>query len=347
MKGRDDLLGCDLYCIRSLNTRDFYTCVREYHFKKKAERNTWLAERASPARQGRKDHFIPAPVAATVCKHCFIAYYGISQATYSRVAKRRINEGQQCFDLTRPKKRWLKEIARDGVVPWLEDYAQRTGEWMPDKLNHIHLPDYKWSHVWARYVQEHETLKKPYVQYPHFLSIAQSDASFVKIRKYSRFAQCRDCSELKEKIKKTTGVVRQSWQTKLTAHNDWQMRERAKYKKDCLKSKPGSDSICISVDSMDQDKTSVPSQARVDKDTDGQTRLHTHITGVVVHGRDPGAYCYTWLDRYPHGSDVVTTVLLDVLNRIPDLPRTLNLYLDNCWRENKNRFASDVYISLL
>ena len=117
MKGRDDLLGCDLYCIRSLNTRDFYTCVREYHFKKKAERNTWLAERASPARQGRKDHFIPAPVAATVCKHCFIAYYGISQATYSRVAKRRINEGQQCFDLTRPKKRWLKEIPRDGVVP--------------------------------------------------------------------------------------------------------------------------------------------------------------------------------------------------------------------------------------
>ena len=46
--------------------------------------------------------------------------------------------------------------------------------------------------------------------------------------------------------------------------------------------------------------------------------------------------------RFPSGSDVVATVLLNTLGRIQEnekLPPKLNLWLDNCWRENKNRYT--------
>ena len=93
---------------------------------------------------------------------------------------------------------------------------------------------------------------------------------------------------------------------------------------------------------MDHSKTDVPNQVVCDKDTEQEEPLHTHLTGVKVHGRDPGVLCYTWHDRFPAESNVVITILLDTLKRLEEqgpLPPTLNLWFDNCWRENKNKYV--------
>jgi hypothetical protein len=52
--------------------------------------------------------------------------------------------------------------------------------------------------------------------------------------------------------------------------------------------------------------------------------------------------CYTWHDQFPTGSDSVITIIMLVLSEYAKdgpLPETLYLHLDNCWRENKNKYV--------
>lgn len=142
-------------------------------------------------------------------------------------------------------------------------------------------------------------------------------------------------------MRKTTGMERAYWTGVHDKHIAWETKEREAYAKHITKAKdPETKHKCltIAIDSMDHSKTSLPGRARDDKKTEKGAKLHTHLTGVLIHGRTPGALCFTWHDRFPAGSDVVTTILLDALSRIDGpLPPTLNLWLDNCWRENKNK----------
>jgi hypothetical protein len=101
--------------------------------------------------------------------------------------------------------------------------------------------------------------------------------------------------------------------------------------------------LSMSVDGMDNGKTSIPRLSRENKDTDGKERLGTHLTGVLMHGRKNPIRAYTWYDRFPTGSDSVLTIICHALcdeAKISRLPPTLFLQLDNCWRENKNRYVT-------
>jgi hypothetical protein len=98
--------------------------------------------------------------------------------------------------------------------------------------------------------------------------------------------------------------------------------------------------LSMSVDGMDNGKTSIPRLSRENKNTDGKERLGTHLTGVLMHGRKHPIRAYTWFDRFPTGSDSIISIICQALcdeARISRLPPTLYLQLDNCWRENKNR----------
>jgi hypothetical protein len=99
-------------------------------------------------------------------------------------------------------------------------------------------------------------------------------------------------------------------------------------------------SMVIEMDNMDNLKTGVPQMAREPKSLDKKERLTTHITGVHVPGQSKPFRCYTWHDRFPSGSDaVMTMVLCTLLNYEGPIPEVLYLHLDNCWRENKNKYV--------
>lgn len=42
--------------------------------------------------------------------------------------------------------------------------------------------------------------------------------------------------------------------------------------------------------------------------------------------------------EWPHDSNLTTTLLLRILNKLEKLPEVLYLQLDNCFRENKNKY---------
>lgn len=103
--------------------------------------------------------------------------------------------------------------------------------------------------------------------------------------------------------------------------------------------------MCLSMDNMDNQKCAIGRFAREDKHTDGATSLVTHLTGILMHGRTNAARVYTWYDRFPTGADSVITILLDCLREAETnapLPPVLYLHMDNCWRENKNKYVVSI-----
>ncbi|XP_064641945.1 uncharacterized protein LOC135496514 [Lineus longissimus] len=98
---------------------------------------------------------------------------------------------------------------------------------------------------------------------------------------------------------------------------------------------------------MDQNKTNLPHLTTEDKTSKGQIRLKTHITGIKIHCSPTEdtdsviAIVYVDVNEYPHDSNLTISILLDVLlvlmhHRI--FKPKLHLQMDNCWRENKNRY---------
>lgn len=67
--------------------------------------------------------------------------------------------------------------------------------------------------------------------------------------------------------------------------------------------------------------------------------LHTHVTGVMLHGKS--TYMVLDCNQYPHDSNWTLNCLLYCLDRefgSTGFPQTLYIQLDNCARENKNRY---------
>ena len=276
-----------------------------------------------------------------LCKTCFCKYHGIGLATFKRIVK----------DTKGGRRSWEhghKGMKKPGqsynhALAWTEEYAKRFGDQMPDD-DTVHLPDYKWRSLYRRLENEMVGARVPFPSYDSWYAMVRTKLPHLRIRKYKRFSKCNVCSHLDMKIQKETGAARRKWEDVKNDHNNWQMRERAKYSKHRKKSlmswEGKSKCLTLSIDTMDNSKTGLPGFARDPKEADNVGRLHTHVTGVICHGvGQKKCHLYTWFDRFPSGSDVVNTIIPDVISRLKGpLPPTLHLQMDNCWRENKNRY---------
>ena len=68
--------------------------------------------------------------------------------------------------------------------------------------------------------------------------------------------------------------------------------------------------------------------------------LRTHLTGVIAHGS--GSHYYFDFLQFPHDSNLTLFALLktlEELNRYKKLPAKLMIQMDNCSRENKNKYV--------
>ena len=289
----------------------------------------------------KRREFIAHSVPGEMCLECFLLMHGIKRTTWYRV-KAGVASGQESFEhgnilLKKPQAETLV------AAEWLLEYACKCGDFMPD-CDEVHLPDYCWKYVHERYARER----------PHAISLSSfsrlhktdGDLTKIKIRKSKRFSKCEGCSELDTLIKQSSGMRRSYWSNQKKEHINWQMRERKKLAKHVQKAtSPDTSSQCmvVEIDNMDNQKTAIGQMPRDPKSLATLEKLKTHITGVHVPGDPDHPFrAYTWHDRFPSGSDVVITILLRTLCEIAKtrpLPEKLYLHLDNCWRENKNRFV--------
>ena len=97
--------------------------------------------------------------------------------------------------------------------------------------------------------------------------------------------------------------------------------------------------LSVILDGMDQNKTSIPHFAQPRK----INQLKLHLTGAILHAH--GIYGYFDYGQFNADCNNVLTVLINILLMQDYLPDILYVQLDNCFRENKNRY--DVIIQYL
>ena len=115
--------------------------------------------------------------------------------------------------------------------------------------------------------------------------------------------------------------------------------ERRKYYKHILKAKTHPEKyISMIIDGMDQHTTLLPKSSINPKGLSNTWKIPTHVTGVIVHGR--GAHTFVDMNEVPHDSNLTINMILQVLKKYAgDLPPVLYLQVDNCGRENKNKYV--------
>lgn len=98
--------------------------------------------------------------------------------------------------------------------------------------------------------------------------------------------------------------------------------------------------LSIILDGMDQNKTNLPHLIRIPKSCQNLWCLHTHLTGCLVHGI--GIFGYFDFRQWSHDTNLTLTCLLLTLVKLCEkkpLPVKLLLQMDNCVRENKNKYV--------
>ena len=98
--------------------------------------------------------------------------------------------------------------------------------------------------------------------------------------------------------------------------------------------------LSLICDGMDQNKTNLPSFVRISKSTQNLWCLRTHLTGCLVHGYG----CYGFFDflQFSHDTNLTLTCILLTLLEVSKqrlLPKRLLIQMDNCVRENKNKYV--------
>lgn len=101
-----------------------------------------------------------------------------------------------------------------------------------------------------------------------------------------------------------------------------------------------SENLSLIIDGMDQNKTNIPHFVHLAKAAQNLWTLRTHLSGVLVHGK--GNFGFFDFLQWSHDCNLTLTCLLLTLLEIAkqsSLPSHLFLQMDNCVRENKNKYV--------
>jgi len=279
------------------------------------------------------------------CTECFSAMHSISVRTLadfiSRVktgAVRRIHgRSGQVYCAVRGS------VAKE----WVDRRVQLLGDYMPDK-EEIHLPPGSMRDLHLAYVDEVAIQVPDHlpITYDYFTRVFHTHFSHVKIPATKRFASCDTCASLKRQLEATLDPLqRQRLQQAKYDHNQFVIRERAKYYKHRRKARTHPERyMSMIVDAMDQAKTAIPKPKRATSSTKNAEPLNVNCIGVLCHGHEPRAQAFFLPGHLSKDSSLICHVILSALLAVQQaahaagkaLPPILYLQLDNASSENKN-----------
>jgi len=341
--GIEILLKCKNGCwdAHSINEADMKDKITAYvSLPTQYAKSDWLHQAVNSVAENHT-YNLGLPTKHSVCSSCFYSYNGIPRSTFFDAKSQAENLGVR-HKLRRTgsgkPKRYL-----DMVIQYLLTYAAINAEQMPH-MEEIHLNAFSWLTVYNQIIRDVPPLAT--MSYSTFMKNRKEGCNHIKIRKYSEFAKCSTCSELRDEISKTLGIRRQELIEDYNIHIAWQEAEKKEKRKHILKClRKGEKSYClIDIDGMDKHKTSIGKRVEEDKDTNQAAKLGCGIEGAQVYFKGVmKTYAYTQYARFPNGSDGIMNVLLDCITRSGvgvdgAFPDTLYIYYDNCSRENKNKY---------
>ena len=272
----------------------------------------------------------------------------------SRIIRSQSNSSNMASEATSNSDR--QPLQRDAIISCLERMAETSGDRMPD-WNEIHLPFFKKRDVYFYLSQEFKILYPSDVKVPsksYFYSTWKKYCRNIKVRKLGRFAKCSTCEHLRKSIH--DALCRKDFKTvhelrsQKTEHNEFIARERREYKKkrDYARLQPNK-YLSIIVDGADQSAFGLPHFMIKTKDDRGHS-LKVRLIGLLEHNQQNKLRLFTLTEEFPTGANhVVEAIHRFLSDRVhsSELPRTFYIQVDNCVKENKNRFLFAYIESLI
>lgn len=215
--------------------------------------------------------------------------------------------------------------------------------------------------MYVKWVEDHPGAARP-ITCSSFTSLWADRFPHVTIPQRARFKQCDRCAELKAEYKKANSKQeRAAARAKMKKHRALVDAERQEVKDRIFRARNEPEKfLYIEMDSMDQEKTSVPHYAHPPKCLEDTGKVKFHVTCARVPSINK-IFEYVYTNNLAHDSNTTVTVLDQVLCEIAkgqELPSELYLQLkqvfpaklyiqmDNTCRENKN-VQMFGYLSLL
>ncbi len=236
---------------------------------------------------------------------------------------------------------------RDAIITSLERLAESCGDLMPD-VNETHLPFFRKRDVFSYFKEEFKTLYPLSEKCPsksYFYSTWKRNCRSIKVRKLGRFAKCSTCERLRRAISdavakrdhKNLPILRRQ----KADHNHLIAKERREYKKkrDKARLQPNN-YLSIIVDGADQSAFGLPHFMIKTKDDRGHS-LKVRLIGLLEHNQENKLRLFTLTEEYPTGANHVIEAVHRFLTERGNqstMPRVFYIQVDNCTKENKNRY---------
>lgn len=232
--------------------------------------------------------------------------------------------------------------SRDSIISFLERLAEDTADLMPD-TNEQHLPYFRKIEVYDEFVAEYKLLygANHVPVYGYFITVWREYCHLIKVRKFRRFAKCTICEEIRVAIKEARAKRQDTTHLKSRkrAHIQAVMKERLEYRKKREKAMLHPRRyISFIIDGADQSAFGIPHFCTNVKSTTGNA-MKVRLIGALEHGQPNKLLLMTLTEEYETGANHIIQALHVCLNKHEGkLPEVLYLQLDNCTKENKNRF---------
>ena len=330
-------LCCNMQCMQKISIELFQEWKQEFVPMSQTNLNNIVMDVIKRGRADtkiNKKFFYPLPTGSRACTATTCKVYNVSVRHFGGLAKL-VKEGQsksQRFPATIP--RGFKTF----VIPWINAYAERYGNKMPDK-NVIEISAGNKFQISAKFMFYCE---EQGITPPSLSTFYKWWPKHIKIPKTNSFTKCDTCVRFKMQLG-TSGVpfkTRAKWMSEFDTHLDRQMAERQEYyrRRNHAKSHP-EEAWCLMVDGMAQFITNLPKMPGNDpKSLFGKKKYDLHVVGVMFHG-GVRQQVFVHDSTVPGGPNMTIQCIWNAIverSASQRLPPILYLQLDNTASDNKN-----------
>lgn len=243
-------------------------------------------------------------------------------------------------------------VKKEAIISFLIRTAEDCGDSMPHKKE-VHLPFHQIQEVFPVFDREFRKLypSATPVTAPYFRTVWVEHCRHIKVVKSSRFAKCDVCESLRMKLRARiiSGESTTHIQTQRRVHLSFVSAERLEYQKKKDRARLHSNEYCsIIVDGADESAFGLPHFTTKSKSQRGHA-MKVKVVGLLEHQIENRLFLYTMTQEHQTGANHVVEVIHRFLaqkRQEGPLPKKFYIQLDNCSRENKNRFMMG-YLEML
>jgi len=281
-----------------------------------------------------------------VCTEFLVKAFGFSRKLQSAVKE--LPSASSSSAIVNPPRMGMQMTHKLYVLTFLQHMSTFNADKMPDS-DEVHLPYVRKLDLYMAFRDQfkddgsHGHRIRP-TSYSYFIRIWREYLPHIKVRKVRRFSKCGDCEDYRSQLEKAGMSERQSAPVLALykAHHKFITTERMEYYLVKQRAAHNPSIVCsLIIDGADQSAFGIPHFTFKTKTEKGHA-MKVRLVGVLDHGVVHSPSLFLLTEQFETGANHIVEVLHRVLSKRKEkgkLPPILHVQMDNCSRENKNRFT--------